>query len=243
MINKIFKAESEKLKRSFLLYMHLFVLLIFPLIMGLYYGSKKNFVNSQTMVISFYEILAIVSPLVISVVVCLVFDREEKAGSCKNWLSNPIGKGKTIMTQLLYYWLWYFVEIVGTSIFYYLILKYGFRVTGISFLKLLLTSIAFALFGFLQYAIAQLIVLKWNVGGAMILGFFGSVISALSITVIFDFIWPIVPWSWQIYLIAFWQKEMSLGSQKVIGLLMLIPLFLTVIFSLLIEKAYRNWQH
>ncbi|MCT6892066.1 MAG: lantibiotic ABC transporter permease, partial [Lactobacillus sp.] len=68
-------------------------------------------------------------------------------------------------------------------------------------------------------------------------------ISALSITVIFDFIWPIVPWSWQIYLVAFWQKEMSLGSQKVIGLLMLIPLFLTVIFSLLIEKAYRNWQH
>jgi len=243
MLKNIFRSENVKLKRSFLLYLHLLTLIVYPLLMGLYYGTRKNIVNSSVMIITFYELLALISPLVISIVIGLVFDREEKAGHCKNWLANPGKKGLTIELQLLYYWLLYFLEIIGMSLIYFFILRFAFQINNISFIKILLTSFIFALFGLIQYELAQWIALKFNVGGAMILGFFGVVISGLSITSLFDFIWPVVPWAWQIRLITFWESTISSQVQILTAWEMVIPLILTVVLTCLIIKVFDNWQN
>lgn len=243
MLKNIFWSENVKLKRSFLLYLHLLTLIAYPLLMGFYYGTRKNIVNSSVMIITFYELLALISPLVISIVIGLVFDREEKAGHCKNWLANPGKKGLTIGLQLFYYWLLYFFEIIGMSLIYFFILRFAFQINNISFIKILLTSFIFALLGLIQYELAQWIVLKLNVGGAMILGFFGVVISGLSITSLFDFIWPVIPWAWQIRLITFWEATISSQVQTLTAWEMIIPLILTMVLTLLIIKVFDNWQN
>ncbi len=238
----IFKAENIKLHRSMLLYLHLAALIIFPLLLGVYYGGRKNLINSANMVDTFNTILALISPLAISIVVSLVFDREEKAGNFQNWLTQPMSKGKVIMGQLTYYWLLYVIEVIGTNLIYYLILSGVYHVAGISFLKLFSLSIVFALLGFLQYGFAELIALKWSIGGSLILGFFGSVISMLAVTPLFDLVWPFIPWAWQSRLSIFWRLNIPDDYVRVAALSYLIPVILSVIFSWLIFRYFSHWQ-
>lgn len=242
MLKQIFNAENIKLRRSLLLYLHLIALIIFPIIFGVYYGSRQNLTTSENMINVFNSLLALASPLAISIVVCLVFDREKKAGNFKNWLTFPISEGRLIMGQLIYYWLLYVIEIIGTNLIYYLILTFGFRVTSISFVRLLLTCIMFAFLGLLQYELAELAVMKWNLGGSLILGFFGSMISMLAITSLFDFIWPIIPWAWQSRLSVFWLSNVSFAYQKIAALVYVIPILLTVIISWLSMHYFSHWQ-
>lgn len=242
MPKSIFKAENIKLHRSMLLYLHLIILVIFPLLMGVYYGSRKNLTTPANMVDTFNTMWALITPLAISIVVSVVFDREEKAGNFQNWLTQPISKGKTIMGQLIYYWLLYVIEVIGTNLIYYLVLTAVYHVTGISFLKLFSLSIVFAVLGFLQYEFAELVSLKWNIGGSLILGFFGSVISMLGVTSLFDLVWPFIPWAWQSRLTVFWRLNIPADYVKMATLSYLIPMILTVIFSWLIFRYFNNWQ-
>lgn len=242
MPKSIFKAENIKLHRSMLLYLHLAALIIFPLLIGVYYGSRKNLTTSANMVDMFSTILALISPLAISIVVSVVFDREEKAGNFQNWLTQPMSKGKTIMGQLIYYWLLYVIEMIGTNLIYYLVLTAVYHVTGISFLKLFSLSIVFAVLGFLQYEFAELVSLKWNIGGSLILGFFGSVISMLGVTSLFDLVWPFIPWAWQSRLTVFWRLNIPADYVKMATLSYLVPVILTAILSWLIFRYFNHWQ-
>ena len=242
MPKSIFKAENIKLHRSMLLYLHLAALIIFPLLIGVYYGSRKNLTTSANMVDMFNTILALISPLSISIVVSVVFDREEKAGNFQNWLTQPMSKGKTIMGQLIYYWLLYVIEVIGTNLIYYLVLTAVYHVTGISFLKLFSLSIVFAVLGFLQYEFAELVSLKWNIGGSLILGFFGSVISMLGVTSLFDLVWPFIPWAWQSRLTVFWRLNIPADYVKMATLSYLVPVILTAILSWLIFRYFNHWQ-
>lgn len=242
MPKSIFKAENIKLHRSMLLYLHLAALIIFPLLIGVYYGSRKNLTTSANMVDMFNTILALISPLAISIVVSVVFDREEKAGNFQNWLTQPMSKGKTIMGQLIYYWLLYVIEVIGTNLIYYLVLTDVYHVTGISFLKLFSLSIVFAVLGFLQYEFAELVSLKWNIGGSLILGFFGSVISMLGVTSLFDLVWPFIPWAWQSRLTVFWRLNIPADYVKMATLSYLVPVILTAILSWLIFRYFNHWQ-
>ena len=225
-----------------LLYLHLAALIIFPLLIGVYYGSRKNLTTSANMVDMFNTILALISPLAISIVVSVVFDREEKAGNFQNWLTQPMSKGKTIMGQLIYYWLLYVIEVIGTNLIYYLVLTAVYHVTGISFLKLFSLSIVFAVLGFLQYEFAELVSLKWNIGGSLILGFFGSVISMLGVTSLFDLVWPFIPWAWQSRLTVFWRLNIPADYVKMATLSYLVPVILTAILSWLIFRYFNHWQ-
>lgn len=242
MPKSIFKAENIKLHRSMLLYLHLAALIIFPLLIGVYYGSRKNLTTSANMVDMFNTILALISPLAISIVVSVVFDREEKAGNFQNWLTQPMSKGKTIMGQLIYYWLLYVIEVIGTNLIYYLVLTAVYHVTGISFFKLFSLSIVFAVLGFLQYEFAELVSLKWNIGGSLILGFFGSVISMLGVTSLFDLVWPFIPWAWQSRLTVFWRLNIPADYVKMATLSYLVPVILTAILSWLIFRYFNHWQ-
>lgn len=241
MLKQVVEAENIKIRRSLLLYLHLIVLFLFPILFGLYYGSRKQVIVPANMIIGFYEILAIASPIIISVVVCLVFDREEKAGNFKNWLTEPISKGWMIQAQLSYYWIWYVIEIMGTSLIFSGVL-FGIYQIRFSLIKIALTSIAFSLCGIVQYELTQIIALRWGIGDALILGFFGTVISLLSITSLLDFVWPIIPWAWQIRLTTFWQTNIDLGLVKLSLIEYLIPLMLTCLIIFWGKRYFDNWQ-
>ncbi|MBC6356682.1 lantibiotic immunity ABC transporter MutG family permease subunit [Lactobacillus helsingborgensis] len=242
MLKRIFYAESIKLHRSTLLWLHIIALIIFPVLFGCYYGSRKNLSSSENMISMFITFLALASPLVINIIVCMVYDREGKAGNFKNWLTEPMDKGKIVMGQLIYYWLLYAIEIIGMNLIYYLTLTFGFKVVGISFIKLLFTSIALALFGLLQYELAELFAMKWNIGGSLVLGFFGSIISILGVTSLFDFFWPFIPWAWQSRLIIFWLPNISIAYQKMAVLTYIFLILVTIVLSLIITRYFNHWQ-
>lgn len=242
MVRQIFKAENAKIRHSFLLYLHIAVLFLFPILLGLYYGSRKLTVAPASMITTFYEILAMATPIMISIVICLVFDREEKAGEFKNWLTEPFGKAKMIQGQLNYYWLWYVIEIIGISLIYYFLLVAIYHVSNISFLKLIATSIVFAFCGLAQYELTQIVALKWGIGGSLVMGFFGTVISLLSITSLLDIVWPIIPWAWQIRTITFWQANISGGLINFVALEYVCPLIMTVIIIFLGKNYFDKWE-
>ena len=93
-----------------------------------------------------------------------------------------------------------------------------------------------------QYELAQIVVLKWGIGGSLVMGFFGTVVSLLGITSLFDFIWPVIPWAWQIRLITFWQHGISLGLIQLTILEYVCPLIMTLIIITLSRKYFNNWQ-
>lgn len=242
MIQRVFKSESIKLKRSFLLYLHLIVLIVFPVVLAIYYGARSRYISSKTIVITFFEILAMATPIMISIIVSMVYDREEKAGNFKNWLSEATNKGDLIQFQLIYYWFWYAIEILGISIIFYLILVINYHMVGIAFTSFILTSVVFIILAIFQYELTEIVALKWGVGGALVLGFFGTVISLLGITSLLDFVWPIVPWTWQIRLITFWQNGITSGLLQVTLLEYIIPLILTVVLLTTGQKYFSRWQ-
>lgn len=242
MVSKIFKVENAKLRRSFLLYLHLIALFAYPFLFGFYFGERKDLVKTTDMIAIFFEVLAFVSPLIISIVVCLVFDREKKAGEFKNWLAEPSSKRAMIQGQLLYYWFWYVVEIIGTSLFYYMILTMIFHVADFPFLKFIGTSFFFAFLGLTQYEIAQATAFKWHVGGTLIVGSFGTMVSLLSKTILLDNIWPAIPWAWQVRLLTFWEKGIDLNFQKIAAIEYAMPIIITLIVFLLLGRYFNNFQ-
>ena len=69
-----------------------------------------------------------------------------------------------IQAQLSYYWIWYVIEIMGTSLIFSGVL-FGIYQIRFSLLKIALTSIAFSLCGIVQYELTQIIALRWGIGG------------------------------------------------------------------------------
>jgi lantibiotic protection ABC transporter MutG family permease subunit len=219
MIRRVFAAETIKLRRSPLLILHAVVLAIYPLVMAFYDGQRCQSISAAGMVMTFFELIAVVSPVLISIVVSMVYDREKNAGSFKNMLAQPMPAGRMIRFQLGYYWMLYAIEVIGSSALFLLWLWVFFRLTTIPAGPFLLTAMAFALLGLAQYFLAQLVVVRWGVGATLTMGFFGTVIALLGTTVIFDWIWPIVPWAWQIRLVTFWMPGVSSGVRRLTGIL------------------------
>ena len=242
MISHVFRAENLKLKRSFLLYLHVIVLFLYPIMMALYLGGRKRIISPDRIITVYFDILALATPIIISIVISLVYDREEKAGHFKNWLSESIEKQRLIQLQLDYYYFLYIIEIVGMSLIFYGFIFAFYQVNTISCLKFLLTVLGFALLGFCQYEIAELFALKWGTGGCLILGFFGTVITFLGPTVLLDWIWPILPWAWQIRLNTFWQNGISDSLIKITLAEYLLPLILTNIIIRLALRYFKKWQ-
>ena len=77
----------------------------------------------------------------------------------------------------------------------------------------------------------------------MILGLFGLVFACLSITNLFDFIWPVVPWAWQMRLMSFWLVGITSQVQSWTVMAMAVPVILTLGLPFLIIKSFNNWQN
>lgn len=243
MIKRIFSSEMLKSKRSFIFWAHFVSIIGFPILLGGYYGSRYPAVHSTQIIISYYEFLAILTPLAISIVTCVVFDREQKAGNFKNLLSLPENKAVVIQIQLLYYWLLYAVVVLGSTVIYYFILEYLFGLTMPSFYLLIITSLAFSLVAFFQYELAYLITSVWNAGSGLVIGFFGSLLAILSITVLLDKIWFFMPWSWQIRLIAFWQPGTLKNTQMLFWYASkyIFCVILTILILVISSIYYKRW--
>lgn len=243
MIKRIFNSENLKIKRSFILWVHIASIIVFPALLGGYYGSRYPAVHVAQIIVNYYEFLAILTPLAINIVTCIIFDREQKAGNFKNLLSLSENKAAVIQTQMFYYWALYTIVVLGGTLIYFLILKCFFGLTMPSFYLLLITSMVFSLVALFQYELAYLVTSIWGAGSSLVIGFFGSLLAVLSITVLLDKVWFLIPWSWQIRLIGFWQPGVLENSQIAFWYASkYIPCVILTILILTISSAYyKNW--
>ena len=232
-----------KLRRSFILWIHIFSAIVFPVLLGIYYGNRYPTVNLSQVIINYYEFLSILTPIAISIVVCVIFDREQKAGHFKNILSLPESKVTIIKSQILYYWSLYAVVVVGSTIIYYVLLKFVFNLPMPSFFSIIITSVVLTLLAYFYYELTYLAIGLLGNGSGLIIGFFGSLISVLSLTVLVDKVWPFIPWSWQIRLIGFWQPGVLQSTHIMLwySYKYVTSVILTIIIIIVSSVCYKNW--
>ncbi|MDO7803159.1 lantibiotic immunity ABC transporter MutG family permease subunit [Pediococcus acidilactici] len=243
LIKQIFRSETMKIRRSFILWMHIFSAIVFPVLLGAYYGNRYPTVNLTQVVISYYEFLSILTPIAVSIVICVIFDREQKAGNFKNVLSLPDSKVAIIQSQILYYWSLYALVVLGSTGIYYILLKFMFGLPMPSFFSIILTSIVFTLLAYVYYELTYLVIGLWGNGSGLILGFFGSLLSILSLTVLVDKAWAFIPWSWQIRLIGFWQPGVLQNTHMMFwyGSKYAVSVVLTMLMIIISSIYYKNW--
>lgn len=239
MIINIFASEISKLKRSLILYIHLFVLVLFPTLIGFYYKNRIRFMNRADVYSTFYELLAIASPIMIGIIICLVFDREEKVGNFKNWSSMPINKTKIMQIQLLFYWILYLFEILVISLIFYAFVG---GTSSISILKIITINTLFSILSYALYQISFILSLRWGISGALICGIFGVILSFLGITSLLDNFWVLVPWTWQIRTIIFLRVKASLQVLNVIKIEYLICIGITALITFLSILYCKKWE-
>ena len=206
-MRNVFSSEMIKLKRSYIGYIHIATMIIYPVVLAFLLGLNKYIKTPQTVMIDFFIIISIASPVMISILAAIFNDREVKAGGYKNILSTPYVPVNIMLIQVMFYILLYFCEIILSFIIYWILLRLLFNIMFLPFYYCLLFCVFFASLSIVQYFMSFIIAKLFNTTGVLIFGFMGFILSALSETVIFDNSWTVVPWAWQIRTIALFKTN------------------------------------
>jgi ABC-2 type transport system permease protein len=193
---RFLSAEFKKRNRSLFLLLHLVIPLTLSGIWVTYISARKDLVNPQFIYVTFFELLGIGTPLIISIICGVVSDSEDEAGNFQNMLGLTKSKAVTFISQISMMILSYFFAILLAISTYTLALKYLVGVDEINFSLYFLTGFVFTLCGVFLYFFYQIIGYKYGIGMCSIGGFAGLIIAALSITSIGDKIWIFLPWAW-----------------------------------------------
>lgn len=124
----IFMSEIIKLKRSYIGYIHIATMIIYPVLLSVLLGLNRYIKTKQTIMVDFFIIISIASPVMISILAAMFNDREVKAGEYKNELSTPYHPVNVIQIQILFYIILYFCEITLSFVIYWIILRLFFNV-------------------------------------------------------------------------------------------------------------------
>lgn len=243
MLTNVYKSENIKLHRSLIFWIHVAVAVVLPIIIAIYVGTHVGSFGKLKVMNNFYPVIAIATLLMISIIISLVFDREHNAGNFKNILSQPYSKHAVLQAQTLYFTSWYFLEMIFMSALYYLCLLL-FHINLPSIMAFLSISIMFSILSFCQYELTQIVAYRFGVGGAIILGFVGTLLALMGNYGMFDRIWYLIPWVWQPRLAAFWMPGILNTSKQFWGyLLMYLPaILITAIIYFLANQYIDRWQ-
>lgn len=240
-MRNVFSSEMIKLKRSYIGYIHIATMIIYPVVLAFLLGLNKYIKTPQTVMIDFFIIISIASPVMISILAAIFNDREVKAGDYKNILSTPYVPVNIMLIQVMFYILLYFCEIILSFIIYWILLRLLFNIMFLPFYYCLLFCVFFASLSIVQYFMSFIIAKLFNTTGVLIFGFMGFILSALSETVIFDNSWTVVPWAWQIRTIALFKNNIvSNENQFVDYIILYIPaIIITIVIILIVRKLFK----
>lgn len=240
-MRNVFSSEMIKLKRSYIGYIHIATMIIYPVVLAFLLGLNKYIKTPQTVMIDFFIIISIASPVMISILAAIFNDREVKAGGYKNILSTPYVPVNIMLIQVMFYILLYFCEIILSFIIYWILLRLLFNIMFLPFYYCLLFCVFFASLSIVQYFMSFIIAKIFNTTGVLIFGFMGFILSCLSETVIFDSSWTVVPWAWQIRTIALFKTNIvSNENQFVDYIILYIPaIIITIVIILIVRKLFK----
>ncbi|MDG0949139.1 lantibiotic immunity ABC transporter MutG family permease subunit [Bacillus paranthracis] len=243
-------AEFKKRNRSLFLLLHLVIPLVLSGIWMTYISARKDLVNPQFIYVTFFELLAIGTPLIISIICGMVSDSEDEAGNFQNMLGVTKKKTVTFISQISMMILSYFFAILLAISTYTLALKYLVGVDEINFALYFLNGLIFTMCSIFLYFFYQVIGYKYGMGMCSIGGFAGLIIAALSITSIGDKVWIFLPWAWpnrfSLYLFGQLENHQSTitdnytNSTIVLNGCIILFIF-TVIIIIISIFWFKNW--
>ncbi len=189
MINlfRCIKSDFYKLKRTPILWLHVFIPILGSFLFLLYYsfGSKGN-IDS---ICGYLETMAIVFPLLIGLMSGMVIEQEERAGNFQMLLSSTKCKSVTYLSKLiLLLLLGFFSVIIAIGVF-----ALGFKKMDAMFY--VQEAIVLFVANIFIYILHVLVTLKLGRGASIGLGIAGTLLSALMLTGLGDRVWQWTPWA------------------------------------------------
>ncbi|OQR54194.1 lantibiotic immunity ABC transporter MutG family permease subunit [Bacillus sp. CDB3] len=241
-------AEFKKRNRSLFLLLHLVIPLTLSGIWMTYISARKDLVNPQFIYVTFFELLGIGTPLIISIICGVVSDSEDEAGNFQNMFGLTKNKTITFISQISMMILSYFFAILLAISTYTLALKYLVGVDEINFSLYFLNGLIFTLCSIFLYFFYQVIGYKYGIGMCSIGGFAGLIIAALSVTSIGDKVWMFLPWAWpnrfSLYLFGHSEISQSTITDNYINSTSILKgCVSSVIFTIIIISIFwfKNW--
>lgn len=218
-MKKLFLAEAYKYRRTFIIWLHI----LLPAFMGIAfatYGLLAPTYSWQAVTKAYFEVLGIGFPLIISIICQKSIELDKEAGNFQALLTSK--KRLPLYMQKLLFLIALEILAVVIAIVSFSLL-YGGLVNHLTFYLVLL--FAYLLSTIFLYCLHIDLAFIFGNGLTIIVGIFDSLIAALFLTGLGDFVWKFVPCSW---------------SSRLIGLIMA---HLGIIKSVgpVIERELLNW--
>lgn len=194
LINNLY-SESKKQKHSFFQWISVIIPVGVSTILAAYFKIRSDVFNFHTAYLIFFEVIAMGTPLIVSIICGLLISQEKNAGEFKNILGISKNKEIPIMSKTLFMILSYTASLIVAAGIYFFLLKFwvGYDV---QFLSIFLNVINYSLSVVFLYFFYSLLSYTVGSGITSIFGIGGLVITALSFTALGDRIWFYLPWAW-----------------------------------------------
>ena len=184
------KSDFYKLRHTSIPWIHLLIPLAGAFMFLAYYRLSSW--DTVKKISGYLEVLAIAFPLLIGIISGIVIEQEEQAGNFQTLLCSTKSKCTTYLSKLIILLLLGSFSItLAVGVF-----ALGFHV--LPYLFYLKAGVALIIGNIFLYILHVFISLQFGKGASAGLGVAGSLISALMLTGLGDYIWYFVPWAWSV---------------------------------------------
>ncbi|MCB2309178.1 lantibiotic immunity ABC transporter MutG family permease subunit [Clostridium estertheticum] len=186
------KSDLYKLRHTSILWIHLVIPLAAAFIFSLYYHITSR--NSVMDIKVYLEALAIAFPLLIGLISGIVIEQEEQAGNFQVMLATSKSKCTMYLSKLI------LLLLLGSFSIALAVGVFALGFQGVSHLFYLKAAAALVIGNAFLYILHVFISLEFGKGASTGIGIAGSLISALMLTGLGDYIWHFMPWAWSVRL-------------------------------------------
>lgn len=204
-ISRCIQADMLKSRHTLLWPIHFFVPVVGAFVFAGYFRMAGRTVINN--VCAFLEMAAIVFPFLVGVIVAMVIALESEAGNFQIMLGTLRSRTIVYIGKLFFLLMLAAMSLVlciGVFAILYPMLPFAFYVKPMGVLFVSIVPV---------YLISMLLGLKYGKSVSMGLGIVGSLVSALMMTGLGDFVWKFVPWAWGVRFVDFCILEYSSPQQ------------------------------
>lgn len=236
---KCMRSDLQKFKHSPIYLIHILV----PMIASILFLSYYSFANwkTETKISSYFEVIAIALPLLISLICSIAIEQESQAGNFQLMLSSVKSRSAMLLskfTVLLFLGTFSIILAIGTFAVNF---KSAPNTLYLKAIGILILS------NILIYIIHMLVSLNYGKGASIGLGIAESLLCAITLTGLGDGIWHYIPCSWGARLcdciVFVWSNPCAtaIGKKEIIKSSM-IALPASIIGLILMLVWFSKWE-
>lgn len=211
-IKNYLKSDFYKFLKSKIIMTHFFIPII-GLVFALLYFKISNFGVFEKS-LTYFNLISIAFPIIISIVINLVYEQEEEAKGFQYFLSAPTKKYIPHISKLILILILAFISTCISILGFGIVLKF-IEVENIKILFYVKETLIIFISNVTIYILQYIIVFYFGKALSIGFGIIGSLIVALMRTGLGDGLWAIVPWSHSIRLSSYLLKNEVIKDYKI----------------------------